>query len=71
MLTFAALAYLGDLGITNRLFPNELVSQCDTVPDPEDSHGPPGQQDIDALASFLRATKVPPRDAALPSSRNH
>src|SRR5262249_6128781 len=28
LLTFAALAYLGDLGITNRLFPNEIVSQC-------------------------------------------
>lgn len=66
MLTFAALAYLGDLGITNRIFSNELVSQCDTVPDPEDGHGkPPGQQDIDALASFLRATKAPPRDAVL------
>jgi CxxC motif-containing protein (DUF1111 family) len=66
MLTFAALAYLGDLGITNRLFPNELVPQCDAVPDPEDGHGkPPGQQDIDALAGFLRATKVPPRDAVL------
>lgn len=65
LLTFAALAYLGDLGITNRIFPNELVSQCDTVPDPEDNHGPPGHQAIDALASFLRATKVPPRDAVL------
>jgi CxxC motif-containing protein (DUF1111 family) len=65
LLTFAALAYLGDLGITNRLFPNELVSECDTVPDPEDDQGPPGHQGIDALASFLRATKVPPRDAVL------
>ena len=65
LLTFAALAYLGDLGITNRLFPNEIVSQCDTVPDPEDGHGQPGHQGIDALASFLRATKAPPRDAVL------
>jgi CxxC motif-containing protein (DUF1111 family) len=66
LLTFAALAYLGDLGITNRLFPNENVPECDTVPDPEDDHGqPPGHQGIDALADFLRATKVPPRDAFL------
>jgi CxxC motif-containing protein (DUF1111 family) len=66
LLTFAALAYLGDLGITNRLAPNEVVSQCDTVPDPEDAHGmPPGHQGIDAIASFFRATKVPPRDALL------
>jgi len=65
LLTFAALAYLGDLGITNRIFPNEIVSQCDTVPDPEDGHRPPGHQGIDALASFLRGTKAPPRDAVL------
>jgi CxxC motif-containing protein (DUF1111 family) len=66
LLTFAALAYLGDLGITSRFLPNEVVSQCDTVPDPEDAHGmPPGHQGIDALASFLRATKVPPRNALL------
>jgi CxxC motif-containing protein (DUF1111 family) len=66
LLTFAALAYLGDLGITNRIFPNENVPECDTVPDPEDGQGqPPGHQGIDALADFLRATKVPPRDAVL------
>jgi CxxC motif-containing protein (DUF1111 family) len=66
LLTFAGLAYLGDLGITNRLFPNEIVPECDTVPDPEDGHGqPPGHQGIDALASFLRATKVPPINAVL------
>jgi CxxC motif-containing protein (DUF1111 family) len=65
LLTFAALAYLGDLGITNRLFSNEIVSQCDTVPDPEDGHGQPGHQGIDAIASFLRGTKAPPRDAVL------
>jgi CxxC motif-containing protein (DUF1111 family) len=66
LLTFSALAYLGDLGITNRLFPNENVPECDTVPDPEDDHGqPPGHQGIDALADFFRATKVPPRDAVL------
>ena len=66
LLTFAAAAYLADLGITNRIFPAEIVSQCDTVPDPEDSpHKPVGKQGIDAVANFMRSTKAPPRDAQL------
>jgi CxxC motif-containing protein (DUF1111 family) len=66
LLTFAATAYLADLGITNRIFPNEVVSQCDTVPDPEDSPlKPVGKQGIDALANFMRSTKAPPRDITL------
>jgi CxxC motif-containing protein (DUF1111 family) len=66
LLTFSATAYLADLGITNRIFQTEVVSQCDTVPDPEDSPNKPvGQQGIDALAGFLRGTKAPARDAAL------
>ncbi len=66
LLTFAAAAYVADLGITNRIFQNEVVSQCDTVPDPEDNPTKPvGKQGIDALANFMRATKAPPRDAML------
>src|SRR5262249_32832891 len=69
LLSFAATAYLGDLGITNRIFPNEFVSQCDTVPDPEDSPNKPvGKQGIDALANFMRSTKTPPRDVLLAAS---
>ena len=66
LLTFSAAAYLADLGITNRIFPAEIVSQCDTVADPEDSpHKLVGKQGIDALANFMRSTKAPPRDALL------
>ena len=66
LLTFSAAAYLADLGITNRIFPAEIVSQCDTVPDPEDRPNKPvGKQGIDALAYFMRGTKAPPRDALL------
>jgi CxxC motif-containing protein (DUF1111 family) len=66
LLTFAAAAYVADLGITNRIFRDEVVPVCDTVPDPEDSPlKPVGKQGIDAIANFLRATKAPPRDAAL------
>jgi CxxC motif-containing protein (DUF1111 family) len=66
LLTFAAAAYVADLGITNRIFGNEFVSLCDTVPDPEDSpRKPVGKQGIDAIANFMRATKAPPRDTVL------
>ena len=66
LLTFAAAAYVADLGITNRIFGDEFVPLCDTVPDPEDSpNRPVGKQGIDAIANFIRATKAPPRDAVL------
>jgi CxxC motif-containing protein (DUF1111 family) len=69
LLSFAATAYLGDLGITNRIFPNEFVSQCDAVADPEDSpHKQVGKQGIDVLANFVRSTKAPSRDALLAAS---
>jgi len=66
LLTFAAAAYVADLGITNRIFQTEVVTLCDTVPDPEDApNRPAGKQGIDAIATFLRATKGPPRDTLL------
>jgi CxxC motif-containing protein (DUF1111 family) len=62
LLSFASDAYLNEMGISNRLRPNEddFTHQCDTVPDPEDVN-----DDIDTFARFMRATKVPPRDTAL------
>jgi len=66
LLTFSAAAYLADLGITNRIFSTEVISQCDGVTDPEDRPNKPvGKQGIDALANFMRGTKAPPRDATL------
>ena len=71
LLSFAADAYLNEMGITNRLVAEEntsmgnSVAAYDTVPDPEDSpNKPEGMQDIDAFAAFMRATKAPPRDIA-------
>jgi CxxC motif-containing protein (DUF1111 family) len=66
LLSFAADAYLNEIGITNRLVTTEntslgaSVAAFDTVPDPEDT-----DNDIDQFALFMRATKAPPRDAAL------
>ena len=36
LLSFAADAYLNEMGITNRLLPDEFTTICDTVADPED-----------------------------------
>jgi CxxC motif-containing protein (DUF1111 family) len=62
LLSFSSDAYLNEMGISNRLPPNQddFTHQCDTVPDPEDVNN-----DIDTFARFMRATKAPPRDAQL------
>lgn len=66
--SFAADAYLNEMGITSPLFPEENsangrdVSQesgYDPVADPEDDG-----RDIVAFANFMRATKAPPRGEA-------
>ncbi len=65
LLSFAADAYLNEMGITSRLLPAEVTSLCDTLQDPEDKVGADGLGDIDRFARFVRATKAPPRDARL------
>ncbi len=67
LLSFSADAYLNEMGITSRLVAGENtslgrpVTLFDTVADPEDAIN----NDIDQFAAFMRATKVPPRDAVL------
>jgi Tol biopolymer transport system component len=72
LLSFSALAYLGEMGITSPLQPLELTSLArpvnlfDTVADPEDTGGTQGfGEDVEAFARFIRSTKVPPRDRDL------
>src|SRR5689334_9817814 len=66
LLSFSGDAYVNEQGITNRLFSTDSTSLCDTVPDIEDkTDSATGLQDIDKFASFMRSTKVPPRDTAL------
>ncbi|HKV07892.1 MAG TPA: di-heme oxidoredictase family protein [Thermoanaerobaculia bacterium] len=62
LLAFNADAYLNEMGISNRMSPNQddVTHQCDTVPDPEDV-----DDDIDVFMRFIQATKAPPRDTAL------
>jgi CxxC motif-containing protein (DUF1111 family) len=64
--SFSADAYLNEMGITSPLQPTEntsmgnSVAAFDEVADPED-----GGEDVVAFARFMRATKAPPRDAAV------
>src|SRR5262245_8191790 len=66
LVSFSADAYLNEMGITSPLQPTEntrngvSVAAFDAVPDPEDNG-----DDVAAFARFMRATKAPPRDAAL------
>jgi CxxC motif-containing protein (DUF1111 family) len=73
LLSFAADAYLNEMGITSPLQGTEnttmgsSVAAFDTVPDPEEA--PTGTEpfgpDVHAFARFMRSSKVPPRDTAL------
>jgi CxxC motif-containing protein (DUF1111 family) len=68
LLSFAGDAYLNEMGITNRLQPDEVTKLCNTVSEPNDTPGTDGLSDIDHFARFIRATKAPARDSQLASS---
>jgi len=65
LLSFAGDAYLNEMGITNRLFPDEVTTICNTAQEPNNKPGPDGLEDIDHFARFIRATEAPARDAVL------
>jgi len=62
--SFAADAYLNEMGVTSPLFPLENTigggdpTDYDSVPDPEDEG-----EDVQAFADFMRASKAPSRGA--------
>ncbi|MFZ0808293.1 MAG: di-heme oxidoredictase family protein [Candidatus Sulfotelmatobacter sp.] len=68
LLSFSGDAYLNEMGITNRLQPDEVTKLCNTAAEPNDSPGPDGLSDIDHFARFIRATKAPARDSVLANS---
>lgn len=76
LLAFAGDAYLNEMGITNRLFPVEsapngnaqLLSQHDTVADPEDVPDANGVADIDRVEAYMRWLGPPPRLALTASA---
>jgi CxxC motif-containing protein (DUF1111 family) len=65
LLSFAADAYLNEMGVTSRLQPDEVTNLCNTVSEPNDKPGPDGLSDIDHFARFIRATEAPARDDQL------
>ena len=65
LLSFAGDAYLNEMGITNRLQPDEVTQICNAASEPNDTPGPDGLSDIDHFARFVRATKAPARDSQL------
>ena len=60
LLSFAADAYLNEMGITSRFLREDVTSVCDGVDDPEDD-----DDDVAIFAEFMRATKAPPRQPEL------
>ena len=62
ILSFAADAYLNEMGVTNRLQPDEVTTVCNPrgIAEPNDT-----ENDIDVFARFIRATKAPARDEVL------
>ena len=68
LLSFSGDAYLNEMGITNRLQPDEVTKVCNAASEPNDTPGPDGLSDIDHFARFIRATKAPARDSQLANS---
>jgi CxxC motif-containing protein (DUF1111 family) len=65
LLSFSGDAYLNEMGITNRLQPDEVTNLCNTASEPNDTPGTDGLADIDHFARFIRATEAPARDSQL------
>jgi CxxC motif-containing protein (DUF1111 family) len=64
LVSFSADAYLNEMGITSPLQPTENTSNGKIVDDPVPGLDDEGV-DVELFALFMRATKVPPVDAAI------
>ena len=66
LLSFAADAYLNEMGVTTPLLPDEVTTLCQ--PTAADTPSTPNSTmtDIGNFAAFMRATKAPPRGAITP-----
>lgn len=69
LLSFSGDAYINEMGITSRLFPDEITKLCNTADEPNNKPGPDGLEDIDKFTRFMRATKAPPRDRVRAETR--
>jgi CxxC motif-containing protein (DUF1111 family) len=73
LLAFSADAFVNEMGITNRFFPEEnapngnatLLAQADQIQDPEDEvDATTGKGDVDRAADFMRLLAAPTRGAS-------
>ena len=68
LLSFSGDAYVNEMGVTSRFFPNEnapngdmtKLKACDKAADPEDT-----EDDVTKFANFMRLLAAPPRDERL------
>jgi CxxC motif-containing protein (DUF1111 family) len=65
ILSFSGDAYLNEMGVTNRLKPNDVTSVCKVTTGLEDKPDALGLADIDHFAQFIRGTQAPPRETVL------
>jgi CxxC motif-containing protein (DUF1111 family) len=65
VLSFAADAYVNEMGVTNRLRPTDTTTVCNASTDIEDKPDSLGMADIDHFAQFIRGSKAPPPDLTL------
>ncbi|HVH67193.1 MAG TPA: di-heme oxidoredictase family protein [Gemmatimonadales bacterium] len=65
LLSFAGDAYLNEMGITSRLFPQEVTDLCNAAEEPNNKPDSTGLEDIDRFTRFMRASKAPARDRVL------
>ena len=65
VLSFAADAYLNEMGVTNRIRRTDVTTVCKVTTDVEDTTDSLGLANIDHFAQFIRDTQTPPRDTVL------
>jgi len=65
LLSFSGDAYLNEMGITSRLFPDEVTKLCNIASEANNQPDPDGLDDVDHFSRFVRASKAPSRDAQL------
>jgi len=58
LLSFSGDAYLNEMGITSRLFPDEVTKICNDAPEPNNRPGSDGLEDVDRSSSTGSAVRA-------------
>jgi CxxC motif-containing protein (DUF1111 family) len=69
LVSFAGDAYLNEMGVTSKNFPNEVTNICGgTTAQPNDEPDADGMDDVIRFARFIRATQAPARNREIADS---